>query len=103
MNNEGNLVHNRIRLDRFLFRVSSCGGDSRSLLFDVLIFKDRKGFVIWQSNMALVCISLFFVIKNNFKLFNADLQQKVSKTPFTSRHDNCQYITQPQYLGTKKV
>ena len=28
--------------------------------------------------MALVCISLFFVIKNNFKLFNADLQQKVS-------------------------
>ena len=74
MNNEGNLVDNRIRLERFLFRVSSCGGDSRSLLFDVLIFKDGKGFVIRQPNMALLRISFFF-IKNNFKLFNADLQQ----------------------------
>ena len=64
MNNEGNLVDNRIRLERFLFRVSSCGGEPRSLFFDVLIFKDRKGFVIWQPNMALV----FFFYQNNFKV-----------------------------------
>ena len=65
MNNEGNLVHNRIRLDRLLFRVSSCDGESRSLFFDVLIFKDRKGFVIWQPNMALVFIYNFFLSKTN--------------------------------------